>query len=57
MLIVHEGSNDLPNNLNPLDNLRKVSRSEMLELSPETKLVFSDIIIRKDKTNLNIENM
>ena len=57
MLIVHEGTNDLPNNLNPLDNLRKVSRSEMLELSPETKLVFSDIIIRKDKTNLNIENM
>ena len=57
MLIVHEGTNDLPNNLIPLDNLRKVSRSEMLELSPETKLVFSDIIIRKDKTNLNIENM
>ena len=57
MLIVHEGTNDLPNNLNPLDNLRKVSRSEMLELSPETKLVFSAIIIRKDKTNLNIENM
>ena len=57
MLIVHEGTNDLPNNLNPLNNLRKVSRSEMLELSPETKLVFSDIIIRKDKTNLNIENM
>ena len=31
MLIVHEGTNDLPNNLNPLNNLRKVSRSEMLD--------------------------
>ena len=53
MLIVRGGTNDLPANINPLNNLRKVHR-KCLELSPETKLLFSNIIInRKDKNNLD----
>ena len=52
MLIVHASTNDLPKNANPLNTLRKVHR-KCLESSTETKLVFSNIIIRKDKTNLN----
>ena len=52
VLIVHAGTNNLPKNINPLNNLRKVHR-KYLELSPETKLVFSNVIIRKDKTNLD----
>ena len=52
MLIVHAGTNGIPKNINPLNNLRKVHR-KCLELSPETKLVFSNIIFRKDKKNLD----
>ena len=52
ILIVHAGSNDLQKNINPLNNLRKV-HWKCLDLSPETKLVFSNIIIRKDKNNLD----
>ena len=44
--------NDLPKNINPLNSLRKVHR-KCLELSPGTKLVFSNTIIRKDKNNLD----
>ena len=52
MLIVHAGINDLSENINPLNNLKNIHR-KCLELSPETKLVFSNIIIRKDKNNLD----
>ena len=52
VLILYAGANDLPKNINLLNNLRKVHR-KCLELSPETKLVFSNIIIRKDKPNLD----
>ena len=52
MLIVHADTNDSPKNINPLNNLRNVHR-KCLELSPELKLVFSNIIIRKDKTNID----
>ena len=48
MLIVHSGTNNLPKNINPLNNLRKVYW-KYLKLSPETKLVFSNII---EKTKL-----
>ena len=51
MLIIHAGINDLPKNINPLNNLKKVHR-KCLELSPGTKLVFSSLIIRKDKAKL-----
>ena len=56
VLILHAGTNDIPKNINPLNNLRKVHR-KCLELSPETKLVFSNIIIRKDKPNLDKHRM
>ena len=46
MLIVHAGTNNL------FSKLRKIDR-KCLELSPETKFVFSNIIIRKQKTNLD----
>ena len=52
VLILHAGTDDLPKNINPLNNLRKLHR-KCLELSPETKHVFSNIIIRKDKPNLD----
>ena len=52
VLILHADINDLPKNINPLNNLRKVHR-KCLELSLETKLVLSDIIIRKGKPNLD----
>ena len=52
ILIVHAGTSDLQKNINPLNNLRKV-HWKCLDLSPETKLVFSNIIIRKDKNNLD----
>ena len=51
MLIVHSVPNNLLKNINLLTNCRRVHR-KCLELSPETKLVFSKIIIRKDKNNL-----
>ena len=50
-LIERAGTNDLPKNINPLNNLIKVHRKS-LELSPEAKLVSSNIIIRKNKLNL-----
>ena len=46
MLIVHAGTNNL------FSKLRKIDR-KCLEVSPETKFVFSNIIIRKQKTNLD----
>ena len=49
VLIVHAGTNDLPKNINPLNYLRNI-HWKYLELSPGTKLVFSVIIIRRDKT-------
>ena len=52
LLIVHAGTYDLPKNINLLNNLRKVHR-KCLKLSPETKLVFSIIVIRNDKNNLD----
>ena len=52
ILIVHASTYDLQKNINPLNNLRKV-HWKCLGLSPETKLVFSNIIIRKDKNNLD----
>ena len=52
VLILHAGTNDLLKNINPLNNVRKVHR-KCLELSPDTKFVFSNISFRKDKPNLD----
>ena len=53
MLILHAGTNDLPKNIDPLNSLRKKHR-KCLELSPETKLVLSNIIIRKGKPSIGL---
>ena len=45
VLIVHAGTNDLPKNISPLNNLRKAHR-KCPELSLETKLI-------KDKNKLD----
>ena len=49
-LIVHVGSNDIANNVNLLDNVKKTFR-KVSEDSSSTQLPFSSIIVRKDKKN------
>ena len=51
LIIIHTGTNDLATKTNPLNNLRKILK-KCNELSPKTKLAFSNIIVRKDKVNL-----
>ena len=50
-LIVHVGTNDLTNNVNLLTNVKKIFNKVSKE-SPSTSIVFSSIINRKDKTNI-----
>ena len=45
-------TSDLTKNLKSLINLRKIHQ-KFLQFLPETKLVFCDTIIRKDKNNLD----
>ena len=45
-LIVHVGTNDLTNNVNPLNNVKKIVNKT------KKKSPFSDIIIRKYRNNL-----
>ena len=51
LIIIHTGTNDLTTKTNPLNNLRKILK-KCNELSPKTKLAFSNVIVRKDKVNL-----
>ena len=51
LIIIHTGTNDLTTKTNPLNNLRKILK-KCNELSPKTKLAFSNVIVRKDKANL-----
>ena len=50
-VIVHVGTNDLTNDINLLNNVKKIVKKTKKK-SPSTKLCFSDIIVRKDKKNL-----
>ena len=50
-IIVHVGTNDLTNDVNLLNNVKKIV-NKTKKKSPNTKLCFSDIIIRTDKKNL-----
>ena len=50
-LIVHDGTNDITNNLNLLTNVKKILNKVSKEL-PSTSIAFSSIINRKDKTNI-----
>ena len=51
LIIIHAVTNDLATKINPLNNLRKILK-KCNELSPKTKLAFSNVIVRKDKVNL-----
>ena len=46
-LIVHAGTNDLTNNINTLRSVKKICEKAKA-ISPNTKIVFSSIIFRKD---------
>ena len=50
-LIVHVGTNDLTNKINLLSNAKKIV-NKILKKSPNTVVTFSNIIVRKDKRNL-----
>ena len=53
-LIVQAGTNDLMNGKNVLNNVKKVIKL-VKRFSPQTKLGFSSLIIRKNKKNVNKE--
>ena len=53
IILIHAGTNDPATTINPLNNLRKILR-KCNELSPQTKLAFSNIIVRKNKVNLEM---
>ena len=50
-IILHVGTNDLTNDVNLLNNVKKIV-NKTKKKSPNTKSCFSDIIIRTDKKNL-----
>ena len=50
-LIVHVDTNDLTNDVNLLNNVKKIV-SRIKKKSPNTAISFSNIIIRKDRKNL-----
>ena len=51
IIIIHGGTNDLTNNVNTEENLERIICKVKNE-SPNTKIVVSSAIIRKDKPNL-----
>ena len=51
-LIVHAGTNDLTKNINTLRSVKKL-REKAKRISPDTKIVFSNLIYRKDRRNTN----
>ena len=51
LTIIHAGISDFAIQINPLNNLRQILR-KCNESSSTTKLVFSDVIVRKDKADL-----
>ena len=51
-LIVHAGTNDLTKGKNVLNNVKKIVK-EVKRISPNTKIAFSSITIRKDKKGID----
>ena len=51
-LLVHVGSNDLTNNVNLLNTVKQMVK-KVKNSSPNTKLVFSSVILRKDKKDIS----
>ena len=50
-LIVHVGTNDLTNNINTLRSVKRICENTK-KISPNTKIVFSSIIFRKDRRDI-----
>ena len=50
-LLMHVGTNDLTNNVNLLNSVKKMVK-KVKNSSPNTKLVFSSVILRKDKKDI-----
>ena len=50
-LLVHAGTNDLTKGKNVFNNVKKTIKS-VKRFSAQTKLVFSSLIVREDKTNI-----
>ena len=55
-LIVHAGTNDLTKNINTLRSVKKLCEKAK-RTSPDTKIVFSNIIHQKDRRNTNKQRM
>ena len=51
-LLVHIGTNDLTINVNLLNSVKKMVK-KVKNSSPNTKLVFSSVILRKDKKDIS----
>ena len=47
-IIIHAGMNDITNDINSLNLVKKIVKNVM-KSSPNTKLVFSSILLRKNK--------
>ena len=51
-LLVHVGTNDLTNNVNLLNSVKKMIK-KVENSSSNTKLIFSSVILRKDKKDIS----
>ena len=51
-VIIHAGTNDITNGINSLNSVNKIVKDVKKSL-PNTKLVFSSILIRKDKKGIS----
>ena len=51
-IIIHAGTNDITNGINSLNSVKKIVK-DAKKSSPNTKLVFSSILIRKDKKGIS----
>ena len=55
-LIVHAGTNDLTKNINTLISVKKLCEKAK-RISPDRKIVFSNIIYRKDRRNTDKQSI
>ena len=51
-IIIHAGTNDITNGMNSLNSVKKIVK-DVKKSSPNTKLVFFSILIRKDKKGIS----
>ena len=47
-VIIHAGTSDISNGINSLNSVKKIVK-DLKKSSPNTKVVFSSILLRKDK--------